>query len=223
MKSINQMLSDILMNIYTYCFVSFLLSILTSALLAIVKFKGIKFLYNIIVENIKKSDLIKQTIFLFFVYLILNRTVIGRNVWVNPWSDVLGRWSIFMEDGSLNLDFIENIILFIPLGFMYNWTYHDSVFWGINKIISKTDVNTEFHLNNKINTIKKTLLGSLRFSLLIECTQLMLKIGIFQLSDIFCNTLGGALGATMYILVKTFISCKNKGILGDRHSKQQCH
>lgn len=66
MKSINQILSDILMNIYTYCFVSFLLAVLTSALLAIVKSKGIKFLFNLIVGNIKKSDLIKQTIYLFF-------------------------------------------------------------------------------------------------------------------------------------------------------------
>lgn len=66
MKSINQILSDILMNIYTYCFVSFLLAVLTSALLAIVKSKEIKFLFNLIVGNIKKSDLIKQTIYLFF-------------------------------------------------------------------------------------------------------------------------------------------------------------
>lgn len=210
MKSINQILSDILMNIYTYCFVSFLLAVLTSALLAIVKSKGIKFLFNLIVGNIKKSDLIKQTIYLFFVYLILNRTVIGRNVWVNPWSDVLGGWSIFMEDGSLNVDFIENIMLFIPLGFMYNWAYHDSEFLGINKIISKTDMNTEFHLNNKISPIKKTLFGLLLFSFSIECTQLMLKIGIFQLSDIFCNTVGGALGTAIYILGKQFIGCKNR-------------
>ena len=111
---------------------------------------------------------------------------------------------------ALNVDFIENIILFIPLGFMYNWAYHDSEFLGINKIISKTDMNTEFHLNNKISPIKKTLFSLLLFSFSIECTQLMLKIGIFQLSDIFCNTVGGALGTAIYILGKQFIGCKNR-------------
>lgn len=210
MRQINQMLSDILMNIYTYCFISFLLAILTNSLLSIVKTKGIRFLYDIIFENIKKSDFIKQTFFLFYVFLILNRTVIGRNTWVNPWSDVLGEWNFFTEDGSLNMDFIENIMLFIPLGFMYNWVYHDSSFWVINKTKSETDiVNTDCHLNNKINIfniIKITLIGSLIFSFLIECIQLMLKIGIFQLSDIFCNTVGGTIGSVIYILLKFFIS-----------------
>lgn len=209
MCPINQILSDILINIYTYCFVSFLLAILTSSLLAVVKTKGIRFLYDIIIENIKKAALIKQTLFLFFGYLILNRTVIGRNTWVNPWSNVLGEWSFFMEDGSLNIDFIENIMLFIPLGFMYNWAYNDSDFLSIKKIISKTNTaNSQRQSNNKINIIKRTLIGAFLFSLSIECIQLMLKIGIFQISDIFCNTVGGALGAIIYLLLKPFIGGK---------------
>lgn len=136
--------------------------------------------------------------------MILNRTVLGRNAWVNPWSDVLGKWSIFMEDGSLNVDFIENIMLFVPLGFMYNLTYDDSVFLRTSEHMSESDINTKSYSNNKINTVKKTLFGSLFFSVLIECTQLMLKVGVFQLSDIFCNTVGGVIGAIVYILVKMF-------------------
>ncbi len=62
---INQILSDILMNIYTYCPVSFLLAVLTSIILVIVNSKGIDFLYELIAKNIRKSKLIKQTIFLF--------------------------------------------------------------------------------------------------------------------------------------------------------------
>ena len=134
----------------------------------------------------------------------MNRTVLGRNAWVNPWSDVLGKWSIFMEDGSLNVDFIENIMLFVPLGFMYNLTYDDSVFLRTSEHMSESDINTKSYSNNKINTVKKTLFGSLFFSVLIECTQLMLKVGVFQLSDIFCNTVGGVIGAIVYILVKMF-------------------
>ncbi len=62
---INQILSDILMNIYTYCPVSFLLAVLTSIILVIVNSKGIDFLYELIAKNIRKSKLIKQTIFIF--------------------------------------------------------------------------------------------------------------------------------------------------------------
>ena len=134
----------------------------------------------------------------------MNRTVLGRNAWVNPWSDVLGKWSIFMDDGSFNIDFIENIMLFVPLGFMYNLKYNNFNFLKTNEHINESDINTESCSNNKINMVKKTLLGSLLFSVLIECTQLMLKVGVFQLSDIFCNTVGGAIGAIVYILVKMF-------------------
>ena len=63
---INRILSDILMNIYTYGPVSFLLAVLTSVILVIVNSKGIDFLYELIAKNIRKSKLIKQTIFLFF-------------------------------------------------------------------------------------------------------------------------------------------------------------
>lgn len=70
--------------------------------------------------------------------------------------------------------------------------------------MSESDINTKSYSNNKINTVKKTLFGSLLFSVLIECTQLMLKVGVFQLSDIFCNTVGGVIGAIVYILVKMF-------------------
>lgn len=65
---INQILSDILMNIYTYCPVSFLLAVLTSIILVIVNSKGIDFLYELIAKNIRKSKLIKQTIFLFYIF-----------------------------------------------------------------------------------------------------------------------------------------------------------
>ena len=39
---------------------------------------------------------------------------------------------------------------------------------------------------------------SFGFSLLIELCQLFLKIGTFQLTDLFFNTLGGALGGLLY-------------------------
>lgn len=188
MKAINQILSDIIMNIYTYCVTSLLLAVLSSILLAVVKEKGIAFLYNIIVENIKQSVFIRKTVFLFFLFLVLNRTVLGRNEWVNPWSDVLGQWRLLLEDGTINIDFVENIILFIPLGFMYNFAFNKA------KVFKSW--------NQNFNVIVKTFLLSFAFSLLIECAQLMFKIGVFQISDLFCNTLGGTVGAMIYILVK---------------------
>ena len=39
------------------------------------------------------------------------------------------------------------------------------------------------------------------FSISIEMVQLLLRIGTFQLSDIFYNTLGGVLGGLMYYVL----------------------
>ena len=35
----------------------------------------------------------------------------------------------------------------------------------------------------------------------IEMLQLLLRLGTFQLSDIFCNTVGGVLGGLLYYVV----------------------
>lgn len=185
-----------MMNIYTYCVPSFLLAILLSILLAVMKEKGIRFLYNIIVESVKQADFIRKTVFLFFVFLVLNRTVLGRNEWVNPWSDVIGPWGLLLEDGTVNIDFIENILLFIPLGVMYNCAFNRA--------------NVFKNWNQGFNVIVKTFLISFAFSLLIECSQLMFKIGVFQLSDLFCNTLGGTIGGIIYILVKKVVNLLKK-------------
>ena len=47
-----------------------------------------------------------------------------------------------------------------------------------------------------VNVIK----ASFSFSCMIEICQLFLRLGTFQLSDIFQNTLGGFIGATIYII-----------------------
>lgn len=200
---INQILSDILMNVYTYCFVSILLAVLASSLLAIIKAKGLRFLYDILIQSIKHSNYIRQTVFLFFIFLILNRTVLGRNVWVNPWSNVIGNWGIFSDDGSLNIDFIENIALFVPIGYMYNWMRAGTGFFGIKETLCKeTETKEQVKILDDIKNLGKIVFGALIFSLSIECAQLLLKIGVFQLSDIFCNALGGFLGGTLSLLMK---------------------
>ena len=52
------------------------------------------------------------------------------------------------------------------------------------------------------NSLKKILWQSGKiafiFSISIEMLQLLLRLGTFQLSDIFYNTVGGALGGLLY-------------------------
>lgn len=67
-----------------------------------------------------------------------------------------------------------NVLMFMPLGF-------------ILPFISK-----------RLDSVKAALLCGLAFSLLIECLQLINASGIFELDDLFHNTLGAGLGYCVY-------------------------
>ncbi|MFR4684965.1 MAG: VanZ family protein [Anaerobutyricum hallii] len=45
------------------------------------------------------------------------------------------------------------------------------------------------------------------FSISIEMLQLLLRLGTFQLSDIFYNTVGGMIGGLMYCAVMKVRKC----------------
>ena len=88
-------------------------------------------------ERFKGSVFFRKLFLLAFVTsMILFRTLLNRNLWLNPLSNVLDGWGIW-----------------------------------------------------------KT---ALIFSVSIETLQLLLRLGTFQMSDIFYNTVGGVIGGLMY-------------------------
>lgn len=100
---------------------------------------------------------------------------------MNPLSDVMGGWTIWTtvnEERQLTTECFENIIMMVPFSAMVMWTFNVK-----EKIILKS--------------IKITFL----FSISIEFLQLFLRLGTFQLSDIFYNTLGGFVGGMLYYAV----------------------
>ena len=102
----------------------------------------------------------------------------------NPLDNVLGIWGLHKEDGSLYTENIENLLLFVP--------FIPLLFW----------MREEKEHNKKKPLQAAALMHSVSvsfgFSLLIELCQLFLKIGTFQLTDLFFNTLGGLLGGLIY-------------------------
>lgn len=127
----------------------------------------------------KCSVFFRKLFFLAFTTaLILFRTLLNRDLWLNPLSDVMGGWSIWTtvnEERQLTTECIENIIMMVPFSAMVMWT---------------------FNVKEKIayQSIKLSFL----FSISIEFLQLFLRLGTFQLSDIFYNTLGGFIGGMLY-------------------------
>ena len=120
----------------------------------------------------------------FFVMLMLMRTLLNRNMWANPVSDVMGGWTLWNEEGELTTEPIENVILMMP--------YTALLLWAL-----------EERLLRKV-TLGRTLWQGIKYAFLtsaaIEFLQLFLRLGTFQLSDLFYNTLGGLLGSLMYYI-----------------------
>ena len=145
-------------------------------------------------KEFKKSVFFRKLFLLAFVIsMILFRTLLNRNLWMNPLSDVMGGWGIWkMVNGEekLTTECIENVIMMIPFTSIVMWTFWEKVDKNWKKMLWQS---------GKIAFV---------FSIVIEMLQLLLRLGTFQLSDIFYNTVGGGVGGFIYYAV-----VKTKGCL----------
>ena len=102
---------------------------------------------------------------------------------MNPLSKVMGGWGIWETvngEQKLTTECIENVIMMVPFSSVVMWTFKEKTGNGWKKILWQS---------GKIAVI---------FSVSIETLQLLLRLGTFQLSDIFYNTVGGVLGGMCY-------------------------
>lgn len=102
---------------------------------------------------------------------------------MNPLSDVMGGWGIWETvngEQKLTTECIENVIMMVPFSAVVMWTFEEKMEKGWKKILWQS---------GRI---------AFSFSVSIEMLQLLLRLGTFQLSDIFYNTVGGVLGGLVY-------------------------
>lgn len=135
-------------------------------------------------QKFKEDVFFRKLFFLAFVTsMILFRTLLNRNLWLNPLSDVMGGWGIWeIKNGEqvLTTECIENVIMMVPFSAVVMWTFKEKIRSGRKKIL---------WYSGKLAFI---------FSVSIEMLQLLLRLGTFQLSDIFYNTVGGMIGGLIY-------------------------
>ena len=89
--------------------------------------KGIKSACRAWIHTFKNSLFFRKLFCLvFFTVMILFRTLLNRNMWMNPLSDVMGGWWIWekQSDGTMTLttECFENIALMLPFTFLLMWT-----------------------------------------------------------------------------------------------------
>lgn len=181
MEIFKNIITNVLIGIYQ----PFWFSIILSVLVMFVYKK-----YSTVKKAVKewlfwfKTDSTFRRIFIlvFYTVMILFRTLLNRDMWANPVSNVIGTWGVYNAEGELTTECIENLVLFIPFTFFILWV-------GRYNLLSKVTIREIVY-----KIIKITFL----FSLTIEMLQLFLRIGTWQLSDLFYNTLGGILGGLIY-------------------------
>ena len=136
-------------------------------------------------QKFKESVFFRKLFLLAFVTsMILFRTLLNRILWLNPLSKVMGGWGIWeIENGErkLTTECIENVIMMVPFSAIVVWTFREKIENSWKKILWQS---------GKIAFV---------FSVSIEMLQLLFRLGTFQLSDIFYNTVGGLIGGVCYL------------------------
>ena len=90
-------------------------------------------------QKFKESMFLRKLFFLAFVTsLILFRTLLNRNLWMNPLSDVMGGWGIWETvngEQKLTTECIENVIMMVPFSAVAMWTFEEKIGNGWKKIL----------------------------------------------------------------------------------------
>ena len=111
-------------------------------------------------KKFKESVLFRKLFLLAFVTsMILFRTLLNRNLWMNPLSKVMGGWGIWETvngEQKLTTECIENVIMMVPFSSVVMWTFEEKIGNGWKKILWQS---------GKIAFV---------FSLIIEMLQLLL-------------------------------------------------
>lgn len=183
-------ITDILMALYQPFWFALLAAILFMFAYMYYKKYGLKNTVTKWINQFRISKEFRRCFFLaFYTMLILFRTLLNRNMWENPLTNVFGSWWIWKKDvlsgeTVLTTECFQNIIMFIPFSFMVYLVKYD-------------EIEGEFSLKSICVDCFK--IGFL-CSLIIEFLQLFLRLGTFQLSDLFYNTLGSVVGGFFYWL-----------------------
>ena len=102
----------------------------------------IDLLGKILTNIFKESVFFRKLFFLFFVTsLILFRTLLNRQQWMNPLSDVMGGWGIWETvngEQKLTTEGIENVIMMVPFSAVVMWTFEEKIGndWQIDVLCS---------------------------------------------------------------------------------------
>ena len=192
-----KIIQNVLTSLYQPFGFSVILAVLVMFFYLFVREYGLRVVIQRWITEFKTSSGFRRIFFLvFYVAMILFRTLLNRNMWGNPVENVIGIWGLHNQNGELTTEVLENLALFIPFTILLLWSFRE-------KFLPE---GVKF-----LGTIWQSVRIVFLFSLAIEFSQLFFRLGTFQLSDLFYNTLGGLVGGLIYWCGYKLINRKAKG------------
>ena len=181
---VRNIIFNVLVALYQPFGVALIVTILLMVLYMYMEEYSLKDIVRRWVKNFKTNARFRHICVLnFYTFMILFRTLLNRNIWEHPLSDVIGIWGLYNSEGELTTEVLENLVLFVPFTVLLLWNFQKKIIGQSVKLFV---------------TLRKSIEIVFLFSLMIEFLQLFLRIGTFQLSDLFYNTLGGLIGGLIY-------------------------
>lgn len=186
-------LKDLLTLIYQYLGISAICTTLFMIVKKQAEHVGWRKLYSDFVQQMKEKKEKYQFFFVLYIIFVMQRTLFNREPWGNPLSNVLGVWKI-VENGVANYEMFENILMFVPLIPLLEISQFDKMikYWDLTRLLKTVEKCFV------ISVFLQSIIISFEISFLIECLQLMFRVGTFQLSDLCYNTIGGLIGGFIY-------------------------
>lgn len=180
------MFKDILRTLIFTLVPGLIFAFLVMSALPTFKKSGFKNTIKGFFKSLKNKDRLFLFLLLIYFFIVIYRTLFQRDFSYDSLSDVFGGWKIFKTQYTgLDYQVIGDIAMFFPFGLLWALTFERE--------------------EKSAKTLLITLLSSLCFSAFIEITQLIFSKGTFQFSDIVYNTLGGVLGAVIFIIINLII------------------
>lgn len=177
---VGKIVQDVLTMIYQYTGISVIVALLFLNVWKQAEESSWRKVAKSLLGQLKEKKWQKRLLLTLYVVFVMQRTLFNRSPWGNPLGNVLGAWGLIV-DGNPNLEMYENILLFLPFYPLFK----------MGNIDKKTNFLREM---GPIGVLVIPFIASL----IIEIIQLLTRVGTFQLSDLFYNTLGGFIGGLIY-------------------------
>lgn len=186
-----EIIKKIIYNVLATIYESFGLALVLAVLFMFFYMCGREHGWKVIIQRwikqFRQEKRFRRVFFLaLYTAMILFRTLLNRSLWPTPLQNVIGVWGLYDAEGVLTTETIENLVLFIPFTFLLLCVFKEKVLKDGVKLL---------------DVFVKLVAIVFLFSLSIEFLQLFLRLGTFQLSDLFYNTLGGFLGGLVYWII----------------------